>query len=57
MLKIREIRKAKGLTMKQLGDMVGALESSISKSHPAFTGWRDSGKFRHDCIVELRLDN
>lgn len=30
MLKIREIRKAKGLTMKQLGDMVGALESSIS---------------------------
>lgn len=30
MLKIREIRKARGLTMKQLGDMVGALESSIS---------------------------
>ena len=30
MLKIREYRKAKGLTMKQLGEMVGALESSIS---------------------------
>lgn len=30
MLKIREFRKARGLTMKQLGEMVGALESSIS---------------------------
>ena len=30
MLKIREIRKERGLKMKQLGDMVGALESSIS---------------------------
>ena len=30
MLKIREYRKARGLTMKQLGDRVGALESSIS---------------------------
>lgn len=30
MLKIRECRKAKGLTMKQLGEKVGALESSIS---------------------------
>lgn len=30
MLKIREIRKARGLTMKQLRDMVGALKSSIS---------------------------
>ena len=30
MLRIRDYRKARGLTMKQLGEMVGALESSIS---------------------------
>lgn len=46
---LREVRKAKGLTMKALGEMVGVSESAISQY--------ENGKRQADYEIQLKLSD
>lgn len=46
---LREVRKAKGLTMKALGEMVGVSESAISQY--------EKGKRQADYEIQLKLSD